>query len=151
MHRPDDSAACKGFARSFASCRLALCLLLAISSTGCMHRRMTVRSDPPGAMVLVDGEEIGYTPTSIDFTYYGTREVTLIKPGYKTLTLYQPVPRPWYQVFPLEFVTDNIALTKIRDRRDLVYTLQPEELIPTQEILDRANHLRSDTLRTEGR
>src|SRR5690606_3614274 len=50
--------------------------LLLSQSLGCVHRRMTIRSDPPGALVLLEGEEIGYTPVSVDFTYYGTREIT---------------------------------------------------------------------------
>lgn len=110
---------------------------------------MMIRSDPPGAAVMVDGEEAGYTPMAVDFTYYGTREITLVKDGYRTLTLYQKVPTPWYQIFPLEFVTDNFALTKIRDRRDFTYRMEPEVIMPTQELLDRASNLRSDALRTE--
>lgn len=126
-----------------------LALLLAMSASGCMHRRLTVRSDPPGAAVLIDGEEVGFTPVSIDYTYYGTREITLVKDGYRTRTLMQKIPTPWYQWFPLEFVTDNFALTSIRDKREVLYTLEPDQLPPTSEVLDRANSLRSNALRTE--
>ncbi|HLJ09943.1 MAG TPA: PEGA domain-containing protein [Planctomycetaceae bacterium] len=132
--------------------RRGLILLLAaagLCSSGCMHRRLTIRSDPPGAAVLVDGEEVGYTPVSIDYTYYGTREIKLIKDGYKTLTTPVKLSTPWYQVFPLEFVTDNFALTKINDRREVTYALAPERLEPTQDIENRANALRSEALRTE--
>lgn len=123
--------------------------VLAGLSSGCMHRRLTVRSEPPGAAVVVDGEEIGFTPVSMDYTYYGTREITLIKDGYKTATLPYKMKTPWYQYFPLEFFTDNLAFTHIRDKREVVYTLEPEVLVPTEEVLDRANNLRSNALRTE--
>ncbi|HTI51454.1 MAG TPA: PEGA domain-containing protein [Planctomycetaceae bacterium] len=123
--------------------------VLATVSSGCMHRRLTVRSEPPGAAVVVDGEEIGFTPVSMDYTYYGTREITLIKDGYRTVTLPYKLKTPWYQYFPLEFVTDNLAFTHIRDKREVVYTLEPEVLVPTGEVLDRANNLRSNALRTE--
>ena len=76
-----------------------------------MHRRLTIRSDPPGALVRLEGEDIGYTPVSIDYTYYGTREITLLKDGYETRTVMQPISAPWYQVLPFEFVSDNLALT----------------------------------------
>lgn len=125
-------------------------LLLAVCFSGCMHRRLTVRSDPPGAAVLVDGEDVGFAPVSIDFTYYATREITLYKDGYKTLTLFQKVPTPWYQVMPLDFITDNFAFTQIRDKREVLYTLEPELLPPTSEVLDRAKNLRSNALQTEG-
>ena len=121
-------------------CLLAMCGL----SSGCMHRRLTIRSDPPGALVRLEGEDIGYTPVSIDYTYYGTREITLLKDGYETRTVMQPISAPWYQVLPFEFVSDNLALTKINDRRDITYTLQPQRMVPTQEVLDRANGLRSE-------
>jgi hypothetical protein len=124
-------------------------VLTASMSSGCMHRRMTIRTDPPGAKVLVDGEEIGFTPVSMDYTYYGTREITLVKDGYKTRTFNQKVPTPWYQIIPLDFVTDNFALTKINDRREFAYALEPEQVVPSQEVLDRANGLRSNALQTE--
>jgi hypothetical protein len=114
-----------------------------------MHRRLTIRSDPPGAAVQVDGEQVGFTPTAIDYTYYGTREVTLQKAGYKTLTTPVKMSTPWYQVFPLEFITDNFAMTKINDRREVSYTLMPEQLEPRELLEDRANNLRSEALRTE--
>ena len=110
-----------------------------------MHRRMTFRSNPPGALVLVDGQEIGFTPVSVDFTYYGTREITLIKDGYETLTVLQDVPAPWYQYVPLDFVSDNFLPYKVTNRHEFSYRLQRTTTVPTQELLDRANSLRSET------
>ena len=132
--------------------RFPLLILLALAaffSNGCMHRRLTIRSDPPGAAVQVDGEEVGYTPVSFDYTYYGTREIRLIKEGYQTLTTPVKLSTPWYQILPLEFVTDNFALTKINDRREVTYALTRENIEPSQEIENRANNLRSEALRTE--
>ena len=122
---------------------------LALSSEGCVHRRFTIRTDPPGAAVMVDGEEIGFTPVSLDYTYYGTREITLVKDGYKTVSLYQKLKTPWYQIFPLEFFTDNLAFTHIRDKREVMYTLEPDQIVPSGEVLDRANDLRSNAMQTE--
>jgi len=99
--------------------------------------------------VQVDGEEIGFTPTAIDYTYYGTREISLQKAGYKTLTTPVKLSTPWYQVFPLEFITDNFALTKINDRRQVTYTLTPEQIEPRELLEERADNLRSDALRAE--
>ena len=113
--------------------------------TGCVHRRMTIRSDPPDALVIVDGEEIGHTPVAMDFTYYGTREITLVKDGYETLTVMQKVPAPWYQILPFEFFADNFALKQVTNRHEFNYRLQPQLVVPTQELLDRANAIRSET------
>lgn len=120
-----------------------LCLaLLALGLSGCVHRRVTIYSEPPGATVLVEGDEIGQTPCSFDFTYYGTREFTLIKDGYETRTVLQPVGAPWYQIPPAEFVSDNLALRRITDRRSFTYQLKPLMVPNTQDLLDRASGVR---------
>ena len=113
-------------------------------STGCMHRRMTIRSDPPGALVLIDGDEIGYAPAQTDFTYYGTREVMLVKDGYETVTTMQKVRTPWYQIFPLDFVSDNLLPFKVTNRHEFSYRMRPQELPPTDELIERASGMRSE-------
>ena len=111
---------------------------------GCVHRRMTIRSDPPGALVLLEGEEIGYTPVSLDFTYYGTREITLVKNGYETLKIMQAVRPPWYQRVPLDFFSDNLLPFKANDRHDFSYRMERQMIVSDDELLQRANGLRSD-------
>ncbi|WP_145226317.1 PEGA domain-containing protein [Gimesia algae] len=126
-------------------CLVALLALLAITQSGCVHRRMTIRSIPAGALVKVDGDEIGYTPVSVDFTYYATREITLTKDGYETQTVMQKVKTPWYQVFPLDAVSDNLLPFEVTNRHEFTYQLQPKVVVPTEELLNRGNMLRSDT------
>lgn len=107
-----------------------------------MRRRLTVRSFPPGAQVFVDDQEIGTTPCSASFVYYGTRKLTLIKDGYKTETVWQTFNAPWYQVPPLDFVTENLLIYEIRDERMVDVQLLPQEIVPQQQLLDRAQLLR---------
>jgi hypothetical protein len=126
---------------------IALCLAC-LSLTGCSHnmnRRMTIRSEPPGALVLLEGEEVGYTPVGIDFNHYGTREITLIKDGYETVTAMQKVRSPWYQKLPLDFVSDNFSPVKINDRLDYTFTLNKQELVSNDQLLQRAKGLRSQS------
>ena len=85
------------------SFRLAIVAIVGLALLpGCVRRRLMVRSNPPGAMVYVDNQPIGTTPCATNFTYYGTREIRLVKPGYETLTINQPIPAPWYQLPPIE-------------------------------------------------
>ena len=112
---------------------------------GCVRRRFNVRSNPPGALVYVDNQQIGTTPCSVDFTYYGTREIRLVKAGYETLTVNQPIPAPWYQVPPIDFISENLVPNKIRDNRTVCYDLAPQLVVPTEQLLERANQLRQDT------
>jgi hypothetical protein len=133
--------------------RLVLVILIcsmSLPATGCVRRRLNVRSNPPGAMVYVDNQHIGTTPCSVDFIYYGTREIRLVKPGYETLTVNQPIPAPWYQIPPIDFISENLVPSKIRDNRTVTYNLAPQLVVPTQQLLDRANQLRQDAVQYPG-
>ncbi len=132
--------------------RTALWLVLVVGcviSTGCVQRRMTIRSNPPGALVYVDNYEIGVTPVSTDFVYYGTREFRLVKDGYETQTKLVTIPPPWYQFVPFDFVAENLIPYEVRDERKLDFAMEPQRLVPTEELLGRADSLRA-TNRAEG-
>jgi PEGA domain len=124
----------------------ALVLLLAGMPmlTGCVERRYTIRSDPPGATVIVNGEEIGPTPASKSFVYYGDRKVTLMLDGYATKTLIQPINSPWWDNYLTEFFTENVIPWSMRDEREYTYEMVPAQSPPQNELRDRAESLRSE-------
>jgi hypothetical protein len=127
---------------------IALASAALVGASGCqsVQRRMTIRSNPPGALVLVDGREIGYTPASVDFTYYATREVTVVKDGYETLTTLQRFEKPWYQYPGVEFVSDNFLPVTVTNRHDITYNLRPSAVQPAGDLRDRADAYRSRAL-----
>jgi hypothetical protein len=125
---------------------VAAVLVAALATTGCVRRRLTVRSQPPGAQVFVDDQEIGTTPCSSSFVYYGTRKITLIKDGYRTETLYQKLNPPWYQIPPLDFVSDNLLVREQRDERIVDVQMVPQEIVPQARLLERASALRNGAL-----
>ena len=124
---------------------VVLAILTLLPASGCVRRRLTVRSNPPGALVYVDNQQIGTTPCSVDFVYYGTREIRLIKPGYETLTINQPIPTPWYEFPGLDFISENLVPTKIRDNRTVMFDLPPQIIVPPEILIERANQLRQET------
>ena len=117
-------------------------LLLCTCQSGCVQRRMTVRTNPPGALLYVDDYPIGVTPVSADFTYYGTRKIRLVKDGFETKTVMQSIPAPWYQFPPMDFVAENFVPGQIRDQRVLDFKLEPQAVVPTEQLLSRAEGLR---------
>jgi len=123
--------------------RVVLPLIMAMAVCGCVQRRLTIRSNPPGARVYVGDEEVGTTPVSTDFVYYGTRKIRLVKPGYETLVVNQPIPTPWYQIPPLDFVSENLVPGEIRDERVVNFQLVPLQAVPTEPFLSRAEQLRA--------
>ena len=124
-----------------------LCVVIAITVLlpGCVRRRLMVRSNPPGAMVYVDNQPIGTTPCATSFIYYGTREIRLVKPGYETLTVNQPIPAPWYQIPPLDFVSENVVPREIQDYRTVSFNMVPQVIIPTEQLINRGEELRRST------
>lgn len=103
---------------------------------------MTIRSNPPGALVYVDDYEIGATPVSTNFVYYGNRKIRLVKDGYETLTVLQPIPAPWYQYTPFDFFTENFVPGEIRDQRTIDFQMKPQMVVPTDQLLSRAESMR---------
>lgn len=101
-----------------------------------------VTSDPPGATVLVDNKFIGATPADSHFTYYGAREITLVKDGYETLKVRQDVKTPWYEFIGLDFFTENVYPCHIEDVRRFHYTLEPLQAVLSDQLLHDAEALR---------
>jgi len=122
-----------------AWCAIALLLF---GTIGCVQRRMTIRSNPPGALVYVDDYEIGTTPASTSFTYYGTRKIRIVKDGYETLTVMQRFDPPWYEFFPIDFVSENVVPWELRDTRTIDFQLVPQRVVPTEQLLQRGENLR---------
>lgn len=128
--------------RAFPALRWLVLVAVCAVAGGCVQRRLTIRSNPPGAMVYVDDYPIGTTPVSTDFVYYGTRKVRLSLSGYETLTVMQPIPTPWYEFPGLDFFSENVVPGEIRDERVVDYQLKPQVIVPSQQLIGRAENLR---------
>lgn len=74
------------------------CLLVVFSSAlGCVERRLLINSDPPGALVHLNDQEVGRTPLEVPFKWYGTYDVRLEHAGYQTLQTQQQAEQPWWE------------------------------------------------------
>ncbi len=131
--------------RSFIPRLLALLALTAVATCGCVRRRMSVRTNPPGATVSVDNQVIGTTPAASSFTYYGTREFRIEKDGFRTETIRRKFKPPWYQIPGLDFISETLWPGELRDERIIDVTLVPRELEPTDEVVGRGDALRSQS------
>ncbi len=123
--------------------RIGLFFVLLMVASGCVRRRLTVRSNPPGALVFIDGQEIGRTPVATPFTYYGTRKFRLVKDGFETMVVNQPFPAPWYQIPPIDFISENLVPNEIRDERVVDFELSPKSDTGMGDVLIQADQLRS--------
>lgn len=126
--------------------RLAV-LLAPLLLGGCVERLISVRSEPPGAAVYLDGERAGETPCEIRYAWYGTRTLTLEKAGYSSISRDVPLRPPWWQIFPLDFITDILIPITLSDRTELHFLLREEkrERVDPDAIKKRADELREKT------
>jgi hypothetical protein len=112
-------------------------------SAGCVDRRFVLTSDPPTAVVEVNGKPAGATPADRQFTYYGVYRIVLKHEGFETLVVDQPVPPPWYEYPPFDFISENLIPWTIRDVRRIPLHMQPIQIVPPEAVLQRAQQLRT--------
>ncbi len=125
--------------------RTTIVVLAAVAGlTGCVERRYTIRTDPPGALVIVNGESLGPAPASHNYYYYGGREITLVMDGYETKTFVEQFQAPWWDNYLTEFFSENVVPWVIRDEREFTYKLDPARQPPTEQVQSRAEALRSE-------
>ena len=123
-------------------CLFIIALLIVTAHCGCVRRAMTIKSNPPGATVFLDGKEIGRTPFSTNFTHYGKREFRVVKQGYETKTELVSVSAPWYQWVGFDFASEVLLPGKLTDHKYYEFDLQPAKDVPGTEIVSRAEQLR---------
>jgi hypothetical protein len=124
------------------SALIALTMALAACQVGCVKRRYTIRTDPPGALVFVNGEEAGTSPVSRTFTFYGDREIILQADGYETQKIIQPLDAPWWDNGLTDFVSENLLPATLRDERTFDFRMAPTTNPETPDVLNRAENVR---------
>ena len=102
---------------------------------------MTIHSEPPGALVYLNGQEAGRTPLERDFLWYGTYDVQVRQEGFETLKTRQRVIAPWWQWPPFDLLAELFPLT---DKRSYTYELTPaaDTAIDLDAILSRSEEMR---------
>jgi hypothetical protein len=104
-------------------CAIVLLMMpLLVVGGGCVRRTLTVTTNPPGALIFLNGVEAGRSPLEHDFIFYGTYDVAVRKDGYETLKTKGKVIAPWWQWVPLDFFAEFLPL---HDRQTLTFTLYP--------------------------
>jgi len=128
----------------------ALCVTAVLVGTlaaGCVERTMKISTTPPGALVIVNDEEVGVSPVKFSFLWYGDYEILLRKQGYHTLRTHYRVDPPWFQLPPIDLVTETMVPGTLHDDHVLpTYELEPAEIIEPQDVVQRALDMRSRAL-----
>lgn len=126
-------------------------LLAVLLMVGCeTQRTLHITSEPSGALVHVNDEEVGRTPVTVPFKFYGTYSVRLQHDGYTTLTTNAEAKAPWW-----EHPGPDLLAAVVPDTDNQVawhFVLDPAVPVAEQDadaIIDRAKQLRARTRRGE--
>ncbi len=137
---------------SIKSLRFLILVIVLFLSAGCVTRTITIRTNPSNALVYVDNELVGESPVEIPFTYYGTRKITIEKRDadgrliYERKTVLEKIKRPVYEMFPLDFFSENLWPFGIQDNHILNYDLAELKPLSRKEqqkrVIENAEELR---------
>lgn len=100
-------------------------LAIAALLTGCVERTLLLRSDPPGATVVVNGDELGVAPAKIHFETYGTFEVVMSAPRHHRLRALVPVKPPWFEQIPFDLFYEALWPGTLLDEHLVTLKLEP--------------------------
>lgn len=120
--------------------------MMAVWGGGCIDRRIMVTSEPPGALVWLNDVEVGRTPVTTRFLWYGDYEVRVRMDGYETVTARRTAEMPVYEHPPIDLVASALP---IRIRRHWHFDLVPLKPSTPEEdaaLVERARAMRAGAL-----
>jgi len=127
-----------------AAVTVVLTALLFLLS-GCVERKLTINTEPQGAVVILNDEEIGVSPVTVGFQWYGVYKVRAEKEGYEILNTNRKLDRPTHDVFPLDFFAE-ISPSRITDSYEWTFPLEPYTPPDRDQLLQDAEDFRRQAI-----
>jgi hypothetical protein len=129
---------------------LLLCGVALVCGCGRLDQTLTVTSEPEGALVILSDKEVGRTPLTIDFTWYGDYDIIVRYPekGYETINTNANISPKWYGYPPFDlFIT--VSPWTVQDKRYLHYKLEKLKLPNDETLIKRAEQMGERNARAE--
>ena len=121
------------------------CAIALVHVCGCVRRTARFTTVPEGARVHVNDLDLGQSPVSMDFTWYGDYDVICRMEGYQTLKTHVQINAPWYQLFPIDFFAEVCWPGEIHDHHEIALPeMSPRQTPTPEELANRAMQLRSE-------
>lgn len=125
---------------------LSLSLLALTFLAGCVEKRLTINTEPPGALVVLNDEEIGVSPVTVPFEWYGDYSVRITKDGYETLTTHRELKTPAADWPPFDFVEDVLWPGQVVREYNWSFDLQPYSAPNREVLLKKAEAMRAEAI-----
>jgi hypothetical protein len=117
-------------------------LVAAAGLAGCVERNLTINTKPEGSLVILNDEEIGLSPVTVGFEWYGDYNITLRKEGFETLKTHRKLKAPWYDGFPFDLFA-QILPGRTVDSYEWEFELELSKQVSRDQLLQNAEQLRS--------
>jgi hypothetical protein len=109
---------------------------------GCVERKLTINTEPQGAIVVLNDEEIGISPVTTSFEWYGDYDIRISKEGFETLKTHRKLKSPWYDYFPFDFFANCLNPKRIVNSYEWSFTLTPQTQPDREKLIQDAQKLR---------
>jgi hypothetical protein len=123
----------------YAGILRAATLAAILLSAGCVERKLTIVTQPEDATVWLNDEEIGTTPVTVSFNWYGDYRVRIEKPGYAIINTHKNLKQPLHDKFPIDFFAQHIWPGRIIDTYTWNYELALYQAPSSEELVGAAN------------
>jgi len=116
---------------------------LVVVLAGCVERRLTINTEPQGAMVVLNDQEIGTSPVTVPFNWYGDYWVRIRKDGYQALDTHRDLKAPLHDYFPFDFFAEVLYPGRIVDAYEWTFDLAPKEYPTREQLIENAQAFQS--------
>jgi hypothetical protein len=130
-------------AKNHAGTIVGIALTLTVLA-GCVERRLTINTEPQGAMVILNDQEIGVSPVTVPFNWYGDYWVRLNKNGYETLNTHRQLKAPLHDYFPFDFIAGVLYPGQIVDAYEWTFALTPQEYPTRDQLIENGESVRGE-------
>ncbi len=125
------------------NCGLPVLLIILIANLflfGCVERKLTINTEPQGALVTLNDEEIGPAPVTVPFNWYGDYNVRISKAGYETLNTHRELKSPLHDYFPFDIFA-QISPSRTVDSYEWTFTLKTMQPQDRDQLIENAKML----------
>lgn len=130
------------------TCRIITILVLSLLFiiTGCVERKLTINTEPQGALVTLNDEELGLSPVTVEFNWYGDYNIQIAKQGYETLNTHRELKGPLHDHFPFDFIAELFWPERIVDEYEWNFSLELYQPIDRDELLRSAQIMKEKAI-----
>lgn len=120
---------------------LCLSLVIFLLAGGCIERRLTINTVPSGALVSLNDEEIGVSPVTVNFNWYGDYRIQIVKEGYDIFNTHRDLKAPLHDTMPFDFFCGVLWPGRIVDSYEWSFELNPYTEMNRDELIQKAKEL----------